>query len=398
MAAMPGRWFGFGFNQFGQVVNRRECEGDGKVLEPVTVTVHSLGKAGQWPAGGSCLRKLSPAWSHTACLGDDGSIYVFGFVDGRPWQQMCIVNQAHRGCMDILSSEKYLLMLWQDRVECRDIQNLSTGEVEGDLIWVKQLKDREKQCTALPLIPDGYVTTTLPFYKPLAPQLRARKLALGSEHAVLLSSDFTVYSWGSGRHGQLGHGGVEDEAEPRIVEALHGLAMAEIAAGGWHSVSSSASGDLYVWGWNESGQLGLPAKSCSEEKHRKTPQQKRLSGEVTPSLSEANNTVIKSANKITALGDSNVFISIQAFPALLDLPEELEVSKVSCGSRHSAVITREGKLFTWGWGNYGQLGHGQSNSSDLPRLVEYFVRNRLSVLDVVCGTWNTFVFAQQEAF
>ncbi|XP_020382998.2 RCC1 domain-containing protein 1 isoform X3 [Rhincodon typus] len=235
MAAMPGRWFGFGFNQFGQVVNRRECEGDGKVLEPVTVTVHSLGKAGQWPAGGSCLRKLSPAWSHTACLGDDGSIYVFGFVDGRPWQQMCIVNQAHRGCMDILSSEKYLLMLWQDRVECRDIQNLSTGEVEGDLIWVKQLKDREKQCTALPLIPDGYVTTTLPFYKPLAPQLRARKLALGSEHAVLLSSDFTVYSWGSGRHGQLGHGGVEDEAEPRIVEALHGLAMAEIAAGGWHS-------------------------------------------------------------------------------------------------------------------------------------------------------------------
>ncbi|XP_048376391.1 RCC1 domain-containing protein 1-like isoform X5 [Stegostoma tigrinum] len=271
MVAMPGRWFGFGFNQFGQVVNRRECEGDGKVLGPVAVTVHSLGKAGQWPSGGSCLRKLSPAWSHTACL------------------------------------------------------------------------------AALPLIPDGYVTTTLPFYKPLAPQLCTRKLALGSEHAVLLSTGFTVYSWGSGRHGQLGHGGVEDETEPRIVEALHGLAMAEIAAGGWHSVCSSVSGDLYVWGWNESGQLGLPAKSCSEEKHRKTPQQKRLSGEVSPSLSEANNTVIKSANKITGLGDSNVFISIQAFPALLDLPEELEVSKVSCGSRHSAAVTREGKLFTWGW-------------------------------------------------
>lgn len=35
------------------------------------------------------------------------------------------------------------------------------------------------------------------------------------------------------------------------------------------------------------------------------------------------------------------FISIQAFPALLDLPEELEVSAVSCGSRHTAVVTRE---------------------------------------------------------
>ncbi|XP_043536408.1 RCC1 domain-containing protein 1-like isoform X1 [Chiloscyllium plagiosum] len=398
MAASTGRWFGFGFNQFGQVANRREREGDGKVLEPVTVTVHSPEKAGQWPADRSSLRKMSPAWSYTACLGGDGSTYLFGFVDGRPWQQMCINNQAHQDCTDILSSEKYLLMLWQDRVECRDIQKLCTGEVTGDLTWTRQLKEGEKQCTALPLIPGGYVTTTPPFYKPLSPQLRAKKLALGSEHAVLLNCDLTVYSWGSGRHGQLGHGGVEDEAEPRIVEALHGLAMAEVAAGGWHSVSSSASGDLYVWGWNESGQLGLPAKSCSEEKQRKTSWQKGLSGEVTPSLSDANNRVIKSANKKADGDDSNVFISIQAFPALLDLPEESEVSKVSCGSRHSAVITREGNLFTWGWGNYGQLGHGQTNSSDLPRLVEYFVQNHLSVLDVVCGTWNTFVFAQQEEF
>lgn len=35
------------------------------------------------------------------------------------------------------------------------------------------------------------------------------------------------------------------------------------------------------------------------------------------------------------------FISIQAFPALLDLPQELEVGEVSCGSRHTAIVTRE---------------------------------------------------------
>ncbi|GCC44298.1 hypothetical protein chiPu_0028693 [Chiloscyllium punctatum] len=69
MAVSTGRWFGFGFNQFGQVANRREREGDGKVLEPVTVTVHSPGKAGQRPADRSSLRKMSPAWSYTACLG-----------------------------------------------------------------------------------------------------------------------------------------------------------------------------------------------------------------------------------------------------------------------------------------------------------------------------------------
>lgn len=39
--------------------------------------------------------------------------------------------------------------------------------------------------------------------------------------------------------------------------------------------------------------------------------------------------------------EGTAFISIQAFPALLDLPQDLEVTEVSCGSRHTAVVTRE---------------------------------------------------------
>lgn len=41
------------------------------------------------------------------------------------------------------------------------------------------------------------------------------------------------------RHGQLGHGTLEAELEPRLLEALQGLPMAEVAAGGWHSVCVS---------------------------------------------------------------------------------------------------------------------------------------------------------------
>ena len=32
---------------------------------------------------------------------------------------------------------------------------------------------------------------------------------------------------------------------------------------------------------------------------------------------------------------------------------------ISCGSSHSAAISAEGDLYTWGRGNYGQLGHGK---------------------------------------
>ena len=42
------------------------------------------------------------------------------------------------------------------------------------------------------------------------------------------------------------------------------------------------------------------------------------------------------------------FISIQAFPALLDLPLEPAVAAVSCGSRHTAALTRECLGMEWG--------------------------------------------------
>ncbi|NXV97091.1 RCCD1 protein, partial [Calonectris borealis] len=44
------------------------------------------------------------------------------------------------------------------------------------------------------------------------------------------------------RHGQLGHGSLESEQQPRLVEALAGVPMQVVAAGGWHSASVSGEG------------------------------------------------------------------------------------------------------------------------------------------------------------
>ncbi|NXX16707.1 RCCD1 protein, partial [Podargus strigoides] len=85
------------------------------------------------------------------------------------------------------------------------------------------------------------------------------------------------------------------------------------------------------------------------------------------------------------------FISISVFPALLDLPQALEVSAVSCGSWHTAVITRGGELYTWGWGKYRQLGHRANASSDCPHRVECLAAEGLRVEEVVCGPWSTYV-------
>lgn len=48
-----------------------------------------------------------------------------------------------------------------------------------------------------------------------------------------------------------------------------------------------------------------------------------------------------SSTKETQEGDKHeeVFISIQAFPALLDVSPSCEIMAVSCGSRHTAAVT-----------------------------------------------------------
>uniref|UniRef100_A0A8C0WS95 RCC1 domain-containing protein 1 n=1 Tax=Castor canadensis TaxID=51338 RepID=A0A8C0WS95_CASCN len=180
------------------------------------------------------------------------------------------------------------------------------------------------------------------------------------------------------RHGQLGHGTLEAELEPRPLEALQGLPMAEVAAGGWHSVCVSDTGDIYVWGWNESGQLALPTRSLAEDGHTVT-------GEATGRSEDG-----------SAGAEDVPVIAVQPFPALLDLPGGAEAAKASCGSRHTAVVTRTGELFTWGWGKYGQLGHRDTTSWDRPRLVGYFADKRLHVKTVTCGPWNTYVYAMER--
>ncbi|KAL7980210.1 hypothetical protein Chor_001478 [Crotalus horridus] len=254
----------------------------------------------------------------------------------------------------------------------------------------------------LPLVPGGYVAPRPPFFTALPATLPARRLLLGLEHALLLAAGGTLFSWGGGRHGQLGHGDLESRREPRAVEALQGLAVAEAAAGGWHSAAVSDAGDLYLWGWNEAGQLGLPSKMSTESGATAAASGEAAQAPPNRPLSQRGDGLDVGAADGPGR-DEVPFVSLQPFPALLDLPEEAEVRRVSCGSRHTAAVTAlpplvsfsgTGHLYTWGWGKYGQLGHQDAATSDQPRRVCYFVERNLRVQEVVCGPWTTFVQAE----
>ncbi|KAK3558314.1 hypothetical protein QTP86_014701, partial [Hemibagrus guttatus] len=322
------------------------------------------------------MKVLSPVELDTLCTcaetfsrtGPRRSVCVHGA------ESSGLVSEAE-GCVDVVLNESCLTLSFTHTVQCWSLHR--NGR---ELVWSGELNTTEKTGNALPLplVPGGYIASKLPFFRPLPTQLQAASLALGTEHAVLLTASGTVYTWGHGSHGQLGHGTLVSEDEPRAVEALWGVPMKYVAAGGWHSACIGVGGDLYVWGWNESGQIGLPSKGLREEsqKDKERIEKDHLNGN-------------KKENEDT----SDVFISIQAFPALVDVSEASEIKKVSCGSRHTAAITSTGDLYTWGWGLYGQLGHGSRCSSDEPQIVAFFSSGKMSVEDVICGLWNTFVAA-----
>ena len=60
------------------------------------------------------------------------------------------------------------------------------------------------------------------------------------------------------------------------------------------------------------------------------------------------------------------------------------MKQVVLGANHSAAITSDGRLYTWGEGACGGLGHGTENSEPLPRLVEALSHEVVS--KVVCGS------------
>ncbi|XP_068612917.1 RCC1 domain-containing protein 1-like [Brachionichthys hirsutus] len=360
------RWFGFGFNAFGQIVAEEKLKKGASSDDVREVKVASPTELA------SCCsesHKISASWSRRASLHLDGvgCVCLAGFGAER----CAFVNQI-RGCTDACVAESRLILAFPDRIESWDLQ----GEEKTPPRISERKPGRLGPPLNLPLVPGGYFAAKPPFHRLLAPQLAAKRLSLSAEHAVLLTAAGAVYTWGIGSHGQLGHGGLTSEEEPRVVEALWGMPMSCVATGGWHSACISDGGDLYVWGWNESGQLGLPSRGL-----RKAPrQQYRQQAGETPRGED----------------HDEVFLSIQAFPALLDVAPSCEIRTVGCGSRHTAAVTTTGHLYTWGWGEYGQLGNRTLTSTDEPQRVAFFQQQQLRVVDVVCGAWNTFAAVVKE--
>ncbi|MBI3987452.1 MAG: VCBS repeat-containing protein [Lentisphaerae bacterium] len=168
--------------------------------------------------------------------------------------------------------------------------------------------------------------TNLP--TPVAGISNVSAIAAGSDFALALRGDNTVWSWGRNDGGQLGNGSVLSTNSPVQVAGLTGISA--IAAGYYHGLAVNNQGVVFAWGDNDYGQLGNPAVTL----HMGLPS--------------------------AVQGYSPIYTPIIYTTQATNVPGISGVARVAAGEFHSLALKSDGTVFAWGRNNVGQLGVGSA--------------------------------------
>ena len=138
-----------------------------------------------------------------------------------------------------------------------------------------------------------------------------KEVCCGHAHTLAVNQFGQLYSWGSNESGQLGIGieGVPDIVRKPVLNT-HISNVAKLIAGHEHSLAITKTQDLYVWGTG-------PLTGLNVEENVGIPT-------ILDFVSKA-----VSSTPLTAANS--------------------KITQIACGGLHTAVITQNGDLFTWGF-------------------------------------------------
>lgn len=197
----------------------------------------------------------------------------------------------------------------------------------------------------------------------------------GGKHCLALTAEGEVYSWGEGDDGKLGHGTKSSSDRPRVIEALRGKEVTDIACGGAHSACVTVNGELYTWGKGRYGRLGHgdSEDQCKPKLVAALTEYHVI--DVACGSGDAQTLCITDNDIVWSWGDGDYGKLGRGgsdgckIPLKIDSLTGLGVIKVECGSQFSVALTRSGSVYTWGKGDYHRLGHGTDDHVRSPRKV-----------------------------
>uniref|UniRef100_A0A8C6X763 HECT and RLD domain containing E3 ubiquitin protein ligase family member 6 n=1 Tax=Naja naja TaxID=35670 RepID=A0A8C6X763_NAJNA len=217
-------------------------------------------------------------------------------------------------------------------------------------------------------------------------------ISCGKEHSLAISSQGKVFSWGAGGFGQLGTGKLKDSSTPKKIDALSMYNVIQVACGHYHSIALTKDGRVFSWGQNSHGQLGLgkelpsQATPCNISSLAGIPlAQVAAGGAHSFVLSHSGVVYGWGRNNAHQLGLNQKTSKEQIFkPYSVGALRNLDVTYVSCGDEHTAVLTKSGNVFTFGDDSAGQLGHNSSKTG--PQKIDEIDG---PVSHVSCGSYHT---------
>ena len=358
-----GTVYTWGRNEYGQLGN-----GVTATNSPVPVAVKTAGT----PMEGKTIVQISAKVWYALALASDGTVYSWGF---NSWGQL---GSGTSGTANNASAPVAVKTAGTP-MEGKTIVQVAAGAThslalatDGTIYaWGKneygQLGD---DSTTNSPVPVAVKTAGTPMDGKTIIQIHA-----GYEHSLALASDGTVYAWGRNNSGQLGKNDATDAHIPAAVQTLGtpmaGKVIVQLVAGNSQSMALASDGTVYTWGWNQYGQLGNGTTTNSRIPVAVVTTGTPLAGKIISQIAAGNAHALAMTddgtvytwgwNQYGQLGNNSTINS--SLPVIVKttgtpLAGKMITQIASGGSPNSLVLANDGTMYTWGWGQHGQLGNG----------------------------------------
>lgn len=210
-------------------------------------------------------------------------------------------------------------------------------------------------------------------------------------HVLALTGTGKVYSWGHNKFSELGNCSTNEGLAPVPIEMkLSNKFVVDIACGSYHSLALTNEGHVYAWGDNKFLQVGKSSLGLTVN----TPQRvKWMSGSkkvVSINCCQATSMVITDDGEVYGWGHNNVGqLGVKSANQYLHPDHGLNnvpnlvgitIQKIACGCTHVLALSDKGDLYVWGGNDFGQLGVGNKINGFSP--VQLVIEETRRVIDI----------------
>lgn len=225
-----------------------------------------------------------------------------------------------------------------------------------------------------------------------------KSISCGGYHTIVLMQNSEMYVWGFNNCGQLGLGCRQNISFPHRLMLPDNSQIISVSCGFMHTIAltkqptGSIFSRVYVWGRNASGQLGLG----DNNNYHGVPQKLVLfftvvsiecGEDYTVALTNIGDVYTWGHNAEGQCGSNNEYGYNSPHKVMLSEP----IKSIWCGSYHMIVQAKSNKLYVWGFNNSGQLGLGYTNQRCCP--TELKLPN---VKSIACGKYHTIALTDNN--